>query len=102
MSGGSYDYLYCQETHKLFEPIYTSYLEDMYERCIELGYEDVSRDFQRLIQYIKSAYIRVDVLRGNLRDVMKAIEWYDSADYGEDTVKRVIDAYRNSKEAPHD
>lgn len=95
MSGGSYDYLYCKETYRLFDPMYTSYIEDMADRCLELGCEDVARDLQRLYQYIKSAQIRVDVLREQLKDVMRSVEWYDSGDFGKDNFMEHIERYRN-------
>ena len=53
MSGGSYDYLYCKECHELFAYSNVRTLEEMESRFLELGYEDVAKDFRRLIEYIK-------------------------------------------------
>lgn len=92
MSGGSYDYLYCKEAEELMSCV--SYLEDMTETLIKEGYEDVALDMARLTEYIKSANIRISVLSKQLRDVMKAVEWYESCDIGKDSLKKRIEEYR--------
>lgn len=92
MSGGSYDYLYCKEVSELMNSV--ADLEDMSETLIKEGYEDVALDMVRLTEYIKSANIRISVLSRQLRDVMKAVEWYDSCDIGKDTLNKQIEEYR--------
>lgn len=92
MSGGSYEYLYCKETEELFSK--ATYFDDMAETLEKLNYLDVARDMRRLSEYIKSAYNRVDVLASQLRPIMKAVEYYEDCDYGEDTVQEVINEYR--------
>lgn len=96
MSGGSYNYLCYKEPEELLCKHNTDYLEEMCELLIKLGYDDVARDMQRLIEYCKTAYNRIDVLREQLKDVMHAIEWYESGDYGLDTLRKSIEKYRNS------
>lgn len=96
MSGGSYSYLYCKDACELFEYHHTEQLEDMADRFLELGYEDVARDFRRLVEYIKSAQIRVDVLAKQLKDLMHDIEWFDSADIGEESLAKTVEEYRRS------
>lgn len=98
MSGGSYDYLYLKETEDFFKLDNISYLSEMADMLLKEGYEDVSRDVVRLIEYIKSAWIRVDVLREQLSDVMRSVEWFDSHDIGPDTLKEHIEMYRLDKE----
>lgn len=98
MSGGSYDYLYCKQTYELFQLESISYLSEMADMLLKEGYEDVSRDVVRLIEYIKSAWIRVDVLREQLSDVMRSVEWFDSGDFGRDTLREHIEMYRLDKE----
>lgn len=73
------------------------YMEDMNELLLKLGYDDIARDMQRLIEYCKTAYNRIDVLRKQLEDVMHAIEWYDSGDYGLDSLKAHLEDYRSGK-----
>lgn len=94
MSGGSYDYLYCKEFWQLFEYSKVRTLEEMESRFLELGYEDVAKDFRRLIEYIKSANNRVEVLSNRLEDMMHDIEWYDSGDIGMDTLAKRVEKYR--------
>lgn len=58
---------------------------------------DVAKDVRRLIEYVLSAKNRIEVMWENLREVFKAIEWYQSADSGKDRVDRAIAAYRGEK-----
>lgn len=95
MSGGSYDYLYCKEPEELFSRV--EYIEDMSELALRLGYKDIALDLTRLAEYIKSANIRVSVLHAQLRGVMRDLEWYDSCDIGEDTLKEHIEKYRQGE-----
>ena len=94
MSGGSYDYLFCKETCELFNYSNIRTLEEMESRFLGLGYDDVAKDFRRLIEYIKSANNRVEVLGNQLNNLMHDIEWYDSGDIGEDTLARRVEEYR--------
>lgn len=94
MSGGSYDYLYCKQPADLFEPSNVRNLEEMCQRFIELDYMDVAMDFRRLIEYIKTACNRVDVLSVQLNELMHDIEWYDSGDIGVDTLAKSVEEYR--------
>lgn len=96
MSGGSYDYLYCKEPHELFAYHNVKTLEEMESRFLELGHEDVAKDFRRLIEYIKSANNRVEVLGGQLNELMHDIEWYDSGDIGADTLAKRVEKYRQA------
>ena len=63
-------------------------------RAILDGRKTVTR---RLVEYIKSAKIRVETLFEMLSPVFKAIEWYCSGDWGKDRVCKVIEEYRNGK-----
>ena len=94
MSGGSYDYLYCKDCDELFTYSSIRTLEEMESRFLELGYEDVAKDFRRLIEYIKSANNRVEVLSEQLNELMHDIEWYDSGDIGADTLAERVEEYR--------
>lgn len=93
MSGGSYDYLYCKDTEELFSKAVD--IEDMAETLEKLNYLDVARDMRRLAEYIKTAHNRVEVLSKQLRPIMKAVEWYEDCDIGEDKLGKEIEEYRN-------
>lgn len=97
MSGGSYNYLCYKDPEELLSGNNIGYLEDMCELLLKLDYNDVARDMQRLIEYCKTAYNRIDVLMEQLKDVMHAIEWYESGDYGLDNLKKHLEDYRNGK-----
>lgn len=70
-------------------------LEEMADYLNQNGYEDVAKDTRRLVEYIKSAKIRVETLFEMLSPVFKAVEWYCSADWGKDRVDKAIEEYRN-------
>lgn len=95
MSGGSFNYL----CYKQIEDLFTSVdeLEDMQKALIKYGYEDIAEDTQRLIEYIKSAKCTVGVLKDMLQPVFHAVEWYESADYGKETMIEVLEKYRRKE-----
>lgn len=93
MSGGSYDYLCFKEPEELFARV--DDIELMAQRLLELGFQDVAGDMQRLAEYCKSARLRVAVLSDMLNSVMHAVEWYDSGDYGLDNFRKVLEDYRD-------
>ena len=95
MSGGSFNYLCYKDTEDLFNRI--SDLEDMRESLIKYGYEDIAKDTQRLIEYIKSAECVIGTLKDMLKPVFHAVEWYESADYGKDTMIEVLEKYRRKE-----
>lgn len=102
MSGGSYNYLFCKETCELFNYNNIRTLEEMESRFLGLGYDDIAKDFRRLIEYIKSANNRVEVLGNQLNGLMHDIEWYDSGDIGEDTLAERVEKYRQADTPPAD
>ena len=96
MSGGSFDYLFCKEVPEIMTHV--SDIEDMSEICLRLGYVDVAKDLTRLAEYSKSAWNRIEVLHGQLAKVMRAVEWYESADIGANDLKIAIEKYRTGGE----
>ncbi len=96
MSGGSFNYLYAK---KHIEDLANEKdeLEKMREALIKYGYEDIAKDTQRLIEYIKSAECTVETLADMLEEVFHAVEWYESADYGETTMIAILEKYRLKK-----
>lgn len=95
MSGGSLKYLCYKEPEELFN--YTGELEDVENILLRYGYTDIARDVRRLIEYIKSAHVRIDVLSEQLKDVFHAVEWRESCDYGDDTLIEHLELYRTGK-----
>lgn len=96
MSGGSFNYLYLKEVPELMASV--TDIEDMSDICIKKHYYDVAKDLTRLAEYIRSAETRISILHKQLRDVMHAIEWYESCDYGEDDLEKAIVKYRTGGE----
>ena len=94
MSGGSFNYLYCKETEDMFSDTVILDLSGMEDILLKTNYTDIAKDIRRLIEYIKSARNRVEVLQENLKPVLKAVEWYDSCDIGADGLAKAVERYR--------
>lgn len=92
MSGGSLNYLCYAEPRELFGHI--DDMEQVEAVLLSKGYNDIARDVRRLIEYVKTAENRLEVLHGNLGDVFHAVEWYLSADYGEESMLAAFNKYR--------
>lgn len=95
MSGGSFNYLYSKEIDDLMNN--TSDLEEMRDYLISYGYEDIAKDIQRLIEYIKSAECVIGTLKDMLEPVFHAVEWYESGDYGKERMIEVLEKYRRKE-----
>jgi SPX domain protein involved in polyphosphate accumulation len=98
MSGGSLNYLCYKEPEELFH--YLRELEEVEQELLTRGAQDVARDVRRLIEYIKSAEIRISILSEQLNPIFRAVEWRLSADIGDDSLLKVIEEYRADKEEP--
>lgn len=97
MSGGSWNYLYSKDIDDLMQYSNIELLEEMADYLNQNGYEDVAKDTRRLAEYIKSASIRIETLFEALSPVFKAVEWFDSGDWGEETLNNEILKYRNAR-----
>lgn len=97
MSGGSWNYLFCKDIDELMNGSSTELLQDMVDRLNSAGFKDAAKDTQRLVEYIKSASIRIETLFETLSPVFKAVEWFDSGDWGEETLNNEILKYRNAR-----
>lgn len=95
LSGGSFDYLCYKDVPELMNSSNIANLESMVQHLQEYGYEDIARDTQRLIEYIQSASIRIEVLSENLNDVFHAVEWHESGDISRETMIERLENYRN-------
>ncbi|MFG1963104.1 hypothetical protein [Nonomuraea sp. NPDC049028] len=94
ISGGSYDYL-CdiQDLDDLLGHRYN--LKQMSARLAGLGWaEDAARETEELLVMLRQWQVRAETRITRLRDVWKAIEWWDSCDWSEDQVREALAAYR--------
>ncbi|WP_329521188.1 hypothetical protein [Spirillospora sp. NBC_01491] len=104
MSGGSYNYL-CWVTHHhpLLEKLATMRgdLDDMSTRLAELGYApDAAAETEELLLLLRQWENRAQARVNRLADVWKAVEWWDSCDWGEDRVHEALAAYRGDEQQP--
>lgn len=95
MSGGSLNYLCYKEPVELFNHLEDLEMAEQY--LLAKDYKDIAADVRRLMEYIKSAENRIGVLAEQLNNVLHAVEWYISADYGEDTLRKALEEYRTGK-----
>lgn len=94
MSGGSYNYLY--HTWDLSDLVQKKQdLADMFDRLAGLGYaQDAAKETYALLVQLRQFEIQTMVHVERLQELWKAIEWWDSADWGEDSVKNALAEYR--------
>lgn len=95
LSGGSFGYLCYKDVPELMNSSSIANLEKMVQHLQSYGYEDIARDTQRLIEYIQSASIRIEVLSENLNGVFHAVEWHESGDICRDAMIAELEKYRN-------
>lgn len=95
MSGGSFNYLCFSELPEIM--CRTDELEQMEQILIEKGYEDIAKDVHRLVEYCKSAKVRIGVLFKQLNSVLHDVEWYESGDIGYESLKETLEKYRNGE-----
>lgn len=101
MSGGSYNYLcYGIDLEDLISK--RGDLREMADRLAELGYaEDAAKETEEPLVFLNQWTVRAEVRMKRLADVWKAVEWWDSSDYGEDDVHEALARYRGeSGKAP--
>lgn len=94
MSGGSYNYLcYVHEARDLVDR--DGDLDDMSKRLAGLGYApDAARETEDLLLLMRQWRNRVEARMDRLREVWKAVEWWDSADWSEDQLREALKTYR--------
>lgn len=91
MSGGAFNYLYCDDTEDFFKR--ADDLEEMKEILEKHGYKNISKDVTSLISYIKDSIRFVDEKCEELRPIFKAIEYFESGDIGKEEMYSVFDVY---------
>lgn len=103
MSGGSYNYLCTvQDLEDLQAHRYG--LEEMASRLAGLGYaQDAARETEELLLLLRQWEVRATARLERLTEVWRAVEWWDSNDWGEERVSEALAKYRgdtDGKPAP--
>lgn len=93
MSGGSYNYLCYAGAEELMSK--TSDMQEMADRLAGLGYaQDAANETQHLLLTVREYENRIQAMKERLEGVWKAVEWWDSCDSSEDSLKDALDKYR--------
>ncbi len=93
MSGGSYNYLCHADVEELMSK--THDMQEMADRLAGLGYaQDAAKETQDLLLTVREYENRIQAMKERLEGVWKAVEWWDSCDSGEDSLKSALDEYR--------
>lgn len=101
MSGGSFGYAFTKECPEIIES--DSYKQNIYDIVDYLkrnGCNDVANDVLEILNKLKEVEIvcrRLNKYIDSVSDVLKAVEWYNSGDYGVETYKKVLAEYRKEK-----
>lgn len=91
MSGGAYDYLCLKETGGVIDNI--DEVARMAVRLKELGHDDLAFKTQKIIDAAEELEKQID----ELRNVWKAVEWYDSGDWGIEAIHREANRVRERR-----
>lgn len=97
MSGGSYDYLFMKDPDELLHSHHQENIESMAARLAGLGYaQDAALETENVLLILRQFEVRMRARLDRLSGVWKAVEWWDSCDSGEDSVKEALARYRES------
>lgn len=95
MSGGSYNYLCYKDLSGLLDGSSDKDLQSMADRLAGLGYaNDAALETQNLLLVLRQSRYRIKASLNRLTRLWRSIEWWDSCDSGEDTVKNELTKYR--------
>lgn len=96
MSGGSYNYLCHKDAPEIVEA--QGDLQEMADRLARLGYaEDAAVETTEVLLEVRQAMVRINARIGRLREVWRAVEWWDSGDIREGGVRLALENYRKEK-----
>lgn len=95
MSGGSFNYLYMASdmedlTHR------DNDLAAMRDELIGLDAEDIAAEIEELRLTLRQVNLRCEVVMRRNRDVLRAVEWWRSADKTRDDVVTTIARHRGA------
>lgn len=94
MSGGSYEYLCYKSAEDMLQYGPRQELQRMVKRLIELGELDVAKEMEQFVLFLDGIEARIQARVERYHDVMHAVEWFDSGDYGDDSFKEALAAWR--------
>lgn len=98
MSGGSYNYLYIWASDPQQLVSRRADLEAMADRLAELPYaKDAAQETKEILALIDQVGDQIAARGRVIADVWHAVEWWDSADYGEDKVREALAAYLDAR-----
>lgn len=100
MSGGSFNYLYRNEYPG--NEYYAEQLGAMAKTLFEMGHEATAREFERKHQELKYFELCMSVWHARMEEVMQAVEWKVSGDWGEEAIQEAIDRLTKPKEGKDD
>ena len=92
MSGGSFNYVFCKDVDEVM--LCTQDLKDIRDELIHLGYPDVAKDVQRLIEYVESSKIVISTLQEKLKDILHDVEWCADGNITNSQLAETIEKYR--------
>lgn len=100
MSGGSFNYLcHAGDLEDLIAKRH--HLDEMATTLAHLGYAaDAAQETASLLAHIRSTNARAEASTDRLSGVWKAVEWWHSADRGEDAVHQALAKYRGETHTP--
>ena len=92
MSGGSYNYLCHCDAEDIFAK--TKDIQDMASRLSELGYVDAATETESILLVRNNYVSRMQARLNRLTPIWKAVEWYDSGDWGKESIEEEVNKYR--------
>jgi hypothetical protein len=99
VSGGSYNYLcWTDDLPELLDR--AGNLDEMSKRLAGLGYAaDAARETEELLLLLRQFHNRAMARVERLSGVWKAVEWWDSGDWGEGRLREALAKYRGDSRA---
>jgi len=96
MSGGSYNYLcHVYDADDLMR--HHADLEVMAQRLERIGCaKDAAKETRNLIADLNAFEVRAEVAIQRLRGIWRAVEWTDSGDSTEDSIRQALTEYRGA------
>jgi len=92
MSGGSFKYLYSRDVSELLGS--QGELEHMAEWLSAHDAQDAAAEVEDIIASIRQFQRRADTRLRRMSDLFKAVEWYESNDWGKERVDKELARYR--------